>query len=294
MKTENKNIGWFIATVSAILFLTVMPVFSGEISLSSKINKTDIAFEDNIDLTVELRWDGSLNNYLFELQPLVETENLIVVGSNRAISSAEDKGQEITTRTFKYTLKPTMSGTGIIHPVIIRYMAMPDSIPGELSTQDYKILIADPIPVEKPSEFPTYLLVITGALVILIIGGLFVMRRKNTKPVEPRKNPEDTFLEELSAIKKESQSDRKLFFTRLHRQLVLFLEAKHGLSISGKTNQVILDEFNKLEIPLDYKEQLSGYISRAEKEKYAPTKGEPGEIIKLCTELEQYFNEIKK
>jgi len=294
MRKTNQNIGKKVAIVLAILFLFTLSLYSSEISLSSKIDKTDIAFEESIELTVELKWIGNILDYRFELQPLIEADNLIVVGSNRAISSGEEAGQEITTRTFKFSLKPTLSGASIIYPVVFKYISMPDSIPGELSTQDYKILIANPVPVVKDSGVSTnFILISFGLLIVISTVVIVILRRKKNEPTEPVKCSEDTFLEELSIIKKESQSDRRQFYARLHRQLILYLETKYGLNISGKTNQAILVMFNDLEIPIEHKEKLSGYISTSEKEKYAPTKGEPGEIIKLITELEIYFTEIK-
>ena len=277
-----------------ILFLPVLSLNAGEnISLSAALDRFDIPFEETVELELEIKWQGDLTSYAFELIPLPELENLKVLGTSSAISSGIEEGAEITTRIFKYTLKPIGSGVGTIEPIVLQCVSMPDSIPGELSTQLLKVKIAEPIPAEEKSGIPGYLYILIGA--VLIGAFVFIMIKMKSKPdVEPVKSPEERFLETLAQIKAENQSDRKMFFTKLHSALSDFIESKYTINTSGQTAEVISGHLEKLKISADEKEKISFWLIRAEKEKYAPFGGEPGDIIRLITELENFFGDINK
>jgi hypothetical protein len=135
------------------------------------------------------------------------------------------------------------------------------------------------------------LYILIGA--VLIGAFIFIIIKIKSKPdVEPVKSPEERFLEILAQIKAESQSDRKIFFTKLHSALSNFIESKYNINTSGQTAEVISGNLEKLEISADEKEKISFWLIHSEKEKYAPFEGEPGDIIRLITELENYFGSI--
>ncbi len=275
-----------------ILFLCFLnPVFGEEISLSAGLDKTDIAFEDSLGLTVVLKWQGDIRKYSFEVLPLPETERLKVVGTSSTIASDKENDTEITRRTFKYTLKPTLSGTGIIEPIVLKYISWPDSIPGELTTQQFKILIADPLPPpEKSGSSAVYIII----LAVLVIAGavIIVMAMRKRPQKEPEKSAEEAFLEGLSSIKDGAQGDRKTFFTKLYKLQRDYIEKKYQLSTAGKTAAALSDEMENLDISIDLKEKLTGWLTQAETEKFAPLAGSPGDIIRLINELENYFGKL--
>jgi len=282
-----------LLTYIVLILLVVGLNASEDISLSAILDDSETPFEESVELTLEIKWTGDIRSYAFEVLPLPELENLKILGTSSAISSGIEAGQEITTRTFKYTLKPTASGTGIIKPILLQCVSMPDSIPGELATQELSIKIADPVPIEKKSEIPDYYYFL---LIIVLAGGfvfIFLQLRKKPETI-PVKSPEESILAELAAIKQEGYSDRKLFFTRLFKMLSTFLEKKYNQNLSGQTADDIISNFEEIEISLDIKEKLTVWLTKAEKEKFAPMGGEPGDIIRLIAELEKFFkkNEI--
>ena len=279
-----------------IFILLLFPALSlnaGEnISLSTALDRIDIQFEETVELKLEIKWQGDITSYAFEVIPLPELENLKVLGTSSAISSGFENDKEITTRTFKYTLKPTGSGVGTINPITLQSVSMPDSIPGQLSTQLMKVNIAKPIPVEKESGVQIYLYLVVAALMIAAVL-IVVLKKRNRPNVEPVKSPEEHFIDTLAQIKANSQSDRTLFFTKLHAALVNYIEAKFSIATSGQNAEKIADNIDKLEISINEKEKISGWLIQSEKEKYAPFGGEPGDIIRLISELENFFNDIK-
>lgn len=288
-KYFNSNIwGYFFG---GILFLCLLsPAYSEEISLSAGLDKTDIAFEDSLSLTVILKWQGDIRKYAFEILPLPKTEKLKVVGTSSAIASGEEDKVEITKRTFRYTLKPTLSGVGVIEPIVLKYISWPDSIPGELTTQQFKVMIADPLPPPKKSEFPMFWLILIIFVIVIII--IFMVIKKRRPQGEPEKTAEKAFRDGLKKIKDGAQSDRKTFFTKLYKLLSVYIEVRYKINTVGKTAVVISEELDKLDIPLRQKEKLIGWMMQAETGKFAPLSGTPGDIIRLITELENFFQEI--
>lgn len=276
-----------------ILFFPVLSLNAGEnISLSASLDKSDITYEETVELKLEIKWHGDITSYAFEVIPLPKLENLKVLGTSSAISSSVEENHEFTTRSFKYSLQPTGSGVGTIQPIILQCISMPDSIPGELSTQLMKVTIAEPIPPEVESDVSVYLYFVLASLMIAAVV-IVVLKKKNKPDVEPVKSPQDQFSDALAQMKSENQSDRKLFFTKLHSALTDFIKSKYNVETSGRTAEIISADLEKLKISPDEKEKISGWLIRAEKEKYAPFSGEPGDIIRLISELENFFKNIK-
>ena len=169
---------------------------------------------------------------------------------------------------------------------------MPDSIPGELSTQTLNITIDKPLPPPEKTNSWKYLIVL---LVLVVVAAmiLVIIKLRRKPEAAPVQIPEEIFSEELAVIKKESQADRKIFFTRLHSALVDYLRNKHSISYSGRTAKAVAEDIDQLEIPAGEKERLVAWLTQAEKEKYAPFGGDPGDLLRLTTELEKFFAGIK-
>ncbi len=280
--------------VAAFMFLQFGTASGEEISLSAHLDKTEMPFESTAELSLEVKWQGGIERYAFEILPLPTTHGLKPLGTTSSISSRKENGLDYTTRTFKYTLKPMMAGTGVIEPIVLKYVAMPDSIPGELTSQQFQISIAQPIPREKKLSLPFIIFLLALVLAVSLGAAYFIVIRMRKKiPKEPVRTPEQIFLEELAVVKKESQSERKLFFTRLYKLLIGYMGKKYGMELTGRATSDILTEIDKAEIPLEAKGQLSQWLSLADKEKYAPSGGAPGDIIRLVTDLENYFMKTK-
>lgn len=271
-----------------ILFLLSVPAGADEeISLSAGLDKSEIPFEGTVVLDVKIKWQGDISRYAFEVLPLPETENLKVLGTSSAISSFEENNREYTSRTFKYTLQPTGSGTGIIKPIALQCISMPDSIPHELTTQQLHVIIAEPLP--EPEEGSLFLYFIIPIAIIAAAVVIVILKKRTKREVIPVRTAEETFLEELADIRRGNQSDRTQFFTRLHKALTEYIETKYNIMTAGRTAPDILAELEKDDISINEKEKISAWLQRAEKEKYAPFGGEPGDLIRLITELENHF-----
>ena len=292
METEKIKIKKVIFSLLILFIITAGNIFGSEISLTGAVDKTDIAFEDSVTMTVEIKWLGDIDSYVFQILPLPDAENLKVTGTSSSISSKTVEGQGITVRTFKYVLRPTGHGTGTIDPVVLDYVALPDSATGQLSTQQFDILIAAPIPRGTETNLPLFakILIFIAAIIIVIII-VYIIRRKKATDIEPVKTAEEEFLEGLESAKKESQNDRKQFFTRLHKLLITFMENKYNLNLSGKTTPLIIEEIVAVEMPELRKEKIGQWLTQADREKFAPGTGSPGDVLRLATEIDKTFRE---
>lgn len=267
---------------------------AGKISLSAGIDRNDIHFKDSLSFSLEIRWEGKVGDFQFELLPLPATQNLKILGSSSAVSSDVINGTDITIRNFRYTLQPTKGGVGIIEPVVLKYISLPDSLPGELSSQQFQIFIREPAPMEKPegSGLKFLLWAIPALMAASSAAVIIVVRRRKRAQAVPVKSAEELLLESLFSAKKESLSDRKLFFTRLYALLSHYLDLKFGLKTAGRTASEIVGDLASSPMPDTMKEKMAAWLLQAEREKYAPLPGEPGEVLRLVTEMENLFEQI--
>lgn len=281
-----------------LIFLLVLGIagtaVSDELSLSASLDKTAIGFEEKVTLVLEIRWTGTIADYRFGMLPIPETERLAVQGSSSAISSDEREGQDITTRTFRYEFKPTKGGTGRIYPITLEYITMPDSVPGQLMTQELTVLIAPPMKKVEETGLAWYYYVIIAVIVIGVVIAVIVFVIKRGASVEPEVKPEQAVLVKLAGIREDGQADRKAFYTRLYRLLLDYITQKYGVAVSGMMPQDVMAALDEKEMPPGEKDKLSGWLTLADREKFAPGGGEPGDTIRLITEIENHMQTLDR
>ncbi|MCM2271387.1 MAG: BatD family protein [candidate division Zixibacteria bacterium] len=264
------------------------------IDLSQSLDKASIAYEEEAVLTITVRWSGSQSAYLFDRPVQPELEKLKVQKFSTSVSSQATDIGEVTTKTFSFTLIPVGSGTGRIQPMTIHYVSWPDSLPGDLATTEMSVNIAAARPVQKSSGISSRLKpAIWIPLAALLAGGagvgtmLYLKRRR--KPVVEVKSPGKIFLEGLSALATDAGSDLKRFQTGLYKLLVSFIHDQYGLEVAGKSADEIAQAVVGTSLSESQKAKLSGWLIRADREKFSPLPPAPGETIRLETELRQFF-----
>ncbi len=285
----------FLAVI--IAGLSFVSAQDKQISLSAQLTDSDIKFEETTDLQVTVIWRGDRAKYMFEPFPLPQTQNLMVQGTSTAVTSGTDSLGSYFSRTYTYTFKPITGGIGLIDPITLRYVEVPDSLPGELTTQQFQVAISEPQVVKHSNnQWYSYLLYIFGGFGILVIGfgAVWYFKLRKKTQVEPILTAEELFLNEFNQGKKEGGSDRKIFFTRLHRALTKYIEVKYDFSTTGKTSVHITEYLENRQMDMEHREKLIKWLSTAEKEKYAPLAGEPGDTIRLATEIENHFRNLNK
>jgi hypothetical protein len=265
------------------------------ISLSQSLDKTEIAYDDHATLEIVVTWPGAQTSYIFDkpLQP--QMENLKVQQYSSTTGSITTGGGEVTTKRFSFTLVPVGSGTGRIAPVTVSYFSWPDSIPGQLVTEEMTLRIAPPVAKKSPgglSKMPLGIWIAGGAGWLLILGviGLVIVKRRRPKQVV--KTPRDLFLERLTLLKQASGSDLKRFQTGLYRDLTWYLSTAYGMDPVGLSLDEILTSVDGSKIPEIEKDKICGWLARADREKFSPLPPSPGETMRLEHEVREFFEKM--
>jgi len=283
------------AFVTIWLSMLVLPLCGqASISVSQSIDRTDMAFEDTAGFRIVITWHGPAHAYRFEKPFRLQTDRLKVVRFSSTIRSTGSGPDEITTKTFDYKLAPSLSGIGTIEPLDIEYLSWPDSLTGTLVTDPIAISIGEPLPPELEEEGG-----ISGGwiavIVVCVLGaavGIFSLAGRRA-PQKTTRTPVAAFLDDLEEVKKESGRDLKKFQTGLYKNLVRYIERRYHLSSVGESAEALTVELNKVERDQAICQALSGWLVRAEKEKYAPLELAPGEVTRLETEVRQFFEKLK-
>ncbi len=261
------------------------------ISVSQAIDQSDIAFEGEARFEITLTWSGSQAAYLFT-QPLrPQFSRLKPQQYASSISSTGSGTDEVTTKKYSYTLKPTESGQGRIDPIVINYLMWPDSIPGQLITEAMTLTIANPIPITK-SEESNLLVIIAIAAAVVAAGSSaawFVVGGKRVKEQPIVKSPGAVFLDRLQILKRESGDDLKTFQTGLYKHLLQFLTERYGVHQDGDSVHSLVEQLAGADLSESHRDKISGWLMRADREKFTPVQAGPGETTRLEVEIRSFF-----
>ena len=263
------------------------------IQVSQSLDKNEIAYEDSARLEITIEWEGTQSAYRFEraLDPFFD--RLKVKAFSSSISSHPSEGIEKTTKTFIYLLVPTSSGTGKIDPITIKYLAMPDSLEGELVTEPMEIVIAERIPVETKGSNHYFWWFLTGAVVLGAGGFIVYWKKKASRPKVPRLSPAESFLEELERVKNESGSDLKKFQSGLHSALADFIGAAFELDFSSVSDEGVAEAFDGTNLNENQKQKIANWFVKARMDKFRPVTSPPGEVVRLENEIRSFFETLK-
>lgn len=265
---------------------------AGSISLSQKLDRTEIAFEDSVTLELTLTWSGPQYAYRFDrpLQP--QLEKFQIGPFSTAIGSVGSGTDEVTTKTFTYTLIPVGSGSARIDPITIAYVSYPDSIPGELVSEPMTVQIGSPRPVIVEESNVTWWL-ISGVLVVVAALTAIVILKVRRSPVSGQElvSPAERFMDNLNRLRNEAGADLKKFQTGLYGALAQYLGEQYQLPLTNKNSAQIAEALKGTAMPDSQRERILGWLDRAEREKYSPAAGAPGETIRLASEVQQFFEE---
>ena len=265
------------------------------ISLTQSLDKTDIAYEDRATLEIVVTWPGTNSSYIFDkpLQPPLE--KLKVQQYSSTVSSATGSSGEQTTRKFSFTLVPTGSGVGRIAPVTVSYYSWPDSVPGQLVTEEMTLHISAPVAKKSSGKtgMPLGVWIAGGIGWLLIIGVIGVVIIKRRKPKVIVKTPRELLLERLTLLKQASGNDLKRFQTGLYKDLVWYLSVAYKLDFPGQSLEEVMSVVQNSAVPEFEREKISGWLERADREKFSPLPPSPGETLRLEHEVREFFEKMK-
>jgi hypothetical protein len=269
-----------------------------DIGIAAEISRSSIAFEEKDTLVVSLTWDGNPFQYQIDDFPIPTLEKFEILGSSSQVASRPDPtrpGGEVTIRTFRYVLAPTNFGAGVINPLNLTATNRTTNDKQELKTGRLTVEIAKPLPVRKNSLSTLTIIASAGAVFSLGLAGFIVLRKRSARLRAAAQVPEDKpYFDALMDIKKETVADGKLFYSRLYRLLLQYMEKERNLPVSGKTGEEVLAQVGRLEDEQE-KAALTGWLTRALEVKYRPDPPPPAEIEDAYAAVRRFFeNEVYK
>ncbi|MBK7141679.1 MAG: hypothetical protein IPH75_06340 [bacterium] len=281
-----------------IFSLLLLATTAMGIDLSQSLDKTSMAFEEQATLTITVEWPGGQTAYLFDrpLQPTLE--KLRVQRFATSVASQVTATGEVTRKTFTFTLVPTGSGTARVEPMTIHYLAWPDSIPGDLTTSSMMLTVAAAIPNSTSTGLfgvlPIWGWILIWVVVLAVAGfGVLLFLRGRKSPVPVKQVPSAEFLEKLTHLAGESAGDLKRFQTGLYKLLVKFAQDQLKVDCTGRSAEEIASAIRETKLSESDKEKLTGWLLRADREKFSPLPPAPGETIRLEAEVRQYFEQMQ-
>ncbi len=277
-----------------LLIFLFCPLTGQTIDISQSLDKFEIPFEDSVVFEITVQWEGPPHAYLFN-KPLNPTFSYLKAGTlSSSVSSIGIGENEKTTKKFKYVLFPTQSGQGIIEPINVKYLKLKDSTEGELFTEMMTVAIAAQVPKEISKGINSYYLIIFGLILIIgVITAVIIIRKRTNKQIsEPIKTNREIFLVKLSELKKETGSGLKEFQSGLYNILLEYLVNEHKLELSGLDDENITQKINETKLTQMQKENITGWLLKAKKDRYQPLKSSPGETIRLESEIRNLFDNM--
>ncbi|MCX6835968.1 MAG: hypothetical protein NTW07_12750 [candidate division Zixibacteria bacterium] len=269
-------------------------VGEASISVAQSIDRTEMAFEDTAAFRVTVAWDGPAYAYRFEKAFRLNSDKLKVARYSSSVRSAGSGPTEVTTKVFEYQLAPVLSGVATIQPMILEYVTWPDSLVGELNTDPVSLAVAEPIPAElkdKGGLSGGWLALVAVGVIGAAVGAFAFFKPKPR--TEKIKSPAEAFLEQLDTVRKDAGMDLKKFQTGVYRSLIVYIQARYALDLTGQSAESTAQQLAAAESDQSVREALSGWLIRAEKEKFSPLAPAPGEVSRLEAEIRVFFDKLK-
>ena len=279
-----------LTLLAAQVFL-VGSAWAGDITLSQRLDRAAMAFEDSATLEIRLTWPGPITAYLIEGPLRPELERLKVRSYRSSVSASGSGETEMTTKVYTFVLEPTGPGIGRIAPMEIRYMSAIDSVPGTLVTEALEVNIAEPRPAADRTGMGRSVVILAGAVFVALAGlGIWTyVRRRKTRPAEPQRTPAEMFLDELQHLRQEASGDLKRFKAGLYPLLARYLHRQYDIVTDRCTADDLVARLEQLDLAAARRERLALWLRESEQAKYRPVTGQPGETIRLETELREFF-----
>jgi hypothetical protein len=273
------------------IMMTVPTALAQELSLSAEVSSASMPFEGKDTLRLRLSWAGEPYKYVLTDLPMPSLEKLEILGSSSTVASSYDSAasQETSIREYAYILGATDFGTAVIEPL---ELTLKNRLTGEdhvLSTGRLTVEVAEPKPREKQSNIGSVLL-IAALLVVFIVGiVVFMLIRTKRKHQIPEIRTGVQYADSLEEIKRDTVSDAKLFYARVYRLLIKYVEETYRLQFAGLTGEEIIGKIAALEEEPE-REKIAAWLRLSLEKKFNPAAGYDAQAEDMYRELKSFFD----
>jgi len=298
---------------TGILSLAVMVIFllplpatcqtdslsvAARIELKSSVDRSEVPFNRQAIFTVEASWEGEQDRFSITPVGLPECENLEIVGSSSVNETRLEEGKTVSLKTFRFSLRPTQTGTGRIGSVLLGYVDNATQDSSALSTQPIDVQITPSVKERGP--VPKTILIFVAAVILIYViysarrrtKRIEITREETKEPTPEDESPDDKALKNLDAINQRvQQGNLETFPSDIYSLLTGYLEAKYQIVTSGKTTDDIVDSLSNLDMPSERVNLLKSLLSACDLIKYARDRAEKEKCEEIARKAREFVEQ---
>jgi hypothetical protein len=295
-----------LSLAPVLVFLLSMPAIcqidsvsvDARIELKSSVDKSEVPFNRRATFTVQASWEGEQDRFSITPVGLPECENLEIVGSSSVNETRVEEGRTVSLKTFRFSLKPTQTGTGRIGSVLLGYVDNATQDTSALSTQPIEVQVT--AAVKERGPVPRNILIFVVAVILIYV---IYSARKRTKRIEitkehteepmPREeSPEEVALRDFNEISRRVQEGNvETFPSDIHRVLTGYLEAKYQIVTSGKTSEDVVNSLSNLDMPSERINLLKNLLAACDLIKYARDRAEKEKCLEIARQAREFVEQ---
>ncbi len=219
---------WQRITRLMLILLVVVSSARAEVGFQARVDKTEAAFEDEIQLTLEVNVDDPA----IKTTPLPPPE-MIAFRIGGSGSSVERVGERIV-RKYSYVLRPARSGELTIPAFQVEFAG--SATTDTLRSEPIVVQVAQPKPVKQPggSYGMLYGGIAVGIAILAALG--YALRRKPKRAETNAPDWREQAQEEFARITKlADREDFGPFSAEASKFVIRLLENEHEAKLSGYT-----------------------------------------------------------
>jgi hypothetical protein len=243
-----------------LILLVLAPLGRAEVSFQATVDKQSAAFEDRIELTLEVRVDHP-EIHTSPLPP-PQISGMTLGGS----TSTVDRQGDTIIRSYTYMLVPRRSGAITIPPFQLEFT---DSLATDtLISEPITVTIAQPAPQSEESATPLWLLLLALAIILVGAGWWYRRTTKVEKPVlEDWRGPFRDRLKEVT--KYADREDYRQFSVEAMKLIVDLLERRSDRRLTGQTAKDLVELLAAEGLPDSELERIEQQFTFLESVKYS-------------------------
>ncbi|MGB2803856.1 MAG: BatD family protein [Candidatus Zixiibacteriota bacterium] len=269
-----------------------------KIELKSSVDRSEVPFNQRAVFTVEASWEGEQDRFSITPISLPQCENFEILGSSSVNETKIEDGKTLSLKTFKFTLKPTQTGTGRIGSVQLSYVDNVAQDSSTLSTQPISVEITPPVERRAPVPRTILIFVVAAVLIYVIYSArrrtkrIEIDKKETVMPPPEYESPEDRTLKDLEAIdRRVQQGDWEAFSSDVYKWLTGYLEAKYQIVTSGKITDDIINSLSNLDIPSEKIYLLRRIFSACDLIKYARGMAEKEKCEEIARQAKEFVEQ---
>ena len=246
-----KDLGGGFKIIPLLVFMTVFVATASpaiqqdsslvNISLSTKIDRTETPMNIPVPMTVIMSWEGTPDRFIIGPFESPVLTNLEIVGSQSKSRTELREGKIFTVKEYSYLIQPMELGMGYVESIIIEYNDNMTGVKDRLVTQ--RMALKGLSPVYEGDNSLLWagigILLVTGFFVAMI---LYVRRRtivKKLKDIQPVL-AEDSVNDKIKSIRMNTKTSFKQKTNDIFKEFRIFLIDRFDVPEDSKSDSQMI------------------------------------------------------